>query len=293
MLDPIATLTLELRALGKLKELELFSKTAMTNKEIAARTVRNEPAARKELKPLEERMARERRATRKKLIERKTPERLTEPDEHKAPEQLTEPEIEHKAPEQLTEPETECKAPEQLTEPKAARKSPEQLAELETERKAPEQPTDPSEAPKDLDAHRKPKYQHESRKARTAREVREELRRYRMHRAREDLAASKRETLESIGGLGIGGWGVGWGSATPSSRVAGGVKVSVRGTPSSEGKGSWGGGGWVEKFSSPAGVIGRATVGGWMMARVVDSRLEFSGGRLVSRARKRSVATCT
>jgi hypothetical protein len=103
---------------------------------------------------------------RKKLIERKTSEQLTEPDEHKAP---TEPKIEHKAPEQLTESKTECKAPEQLTEPKAARKSPEQLAELETERKAPEQPTDPSEAPKDLDAHRKPKYQHESRKARTAR----------------------------------------------------------------------------------------------------------------------------
>lgn len=100
-----------------------------------------------------------------------------------------------------------------------------------------------------------------------------------------------RESLEmkSIWDLGIGGWG----SATPSSRVAGGVKVSVRGTPSSEGKGSWGGGGWVEKFSSPAGVKGRATVGGWMMARVVDARLEVSGGRLVSRARRRSVATCT
>ena len=39
--------------------------------------------------------------------------------------------------------------------------------------------------------------------------------------------------------------------------------------------------------------IGRATVGGWMMARVVDARLEVSGGRLVSRARRRSVATCT
>jgi hypothetical protein len=34
----------------------------MTNKEIAARTVRNELTARKELKQLEERMARERRA---------------------------------------------------------------------------------------------------------------------------------------------------------------------------------------------------------------------------------------
>ncbi|KOO34190.1 hypothetical protein Ctob_007991 [Chrysochromulina tobinii] len=99
-LDPIATLTLELRALDKLKELELFSKTAMTNKEIAARVVRNELAARKELKQLEERMARERHAMRKKLTERKTSE------------QLTEPEIEHKAPEQLTEPKTECKAPE-------------------------------------------------------------------------------------------------------------------------------------------------------------------------------------
>jgi hypothetical protein len=109
-LDPIATLTLELRALDKLKELELFSKTAMTNKEIAARVVRNELAARKELKQLEERMARERHAMRKKLTERKTSE------------QLTEPEIEHKAPEQLTEPKTECKAPEQLTKPKAERK---------------------------------------------------------------------------------------------------------------------------------------------------------------------------
>jgi hypothetical protein len=69
--------------MGKLKELELFSKTAMTNKEIAARTVRNELAARKELKQLEERMARERHAMRKKLIERKTSEQLTlEPDEH-------------------------------------------------------------------------------------------------------------------------------------------------------------------------------------------------------------------
>jgi hypothetical protein len=48
-------------------------------------------------------MARGRHAMRKKLIERKTSEQLTEPDEHKAPEQLTEPEIEHKAPEQLTE----------------------------------------------------------------------------------------------------------------------------------------------------------------------------------------------
>jgi hypothetical protein len=94
-LDPIATLTLELRALGKLKELELFSKTAMTNKEIAARVVCNERAARKELKQLEKRMARERHAMRKKLTERKTSEQLTEPDEHKVPEQLTEPEIEH------------------------------------------------------------------------------------------------------------------------------------------------------------------------------------------------------
>ena len=55
---------------------------------------------------------------------------------------------------------------------------------------APKQPTE-SKAPKDLDARKKPKYQHESRKARAVREVREELRRYRMHRAREDLAASK------------------------------------------------------------------------------------------------------
>ena len=52
-------------------------------------------------------------------------------------------------------------------------------------------------------------------------------------------------SLESSGGLGIGCWV----SATPSSRVVGGVKVSVRGTPSSVGKGSWVGGGWVKKIS--------------------------------------------
>jgi hypothetical protein len=83
-----------------------------------------------------------------------------------------------------------------------------------------------------------------------------------------------RVSLESSEGLGIGGWV----SATPSSRVVGSGKVSFRCTPSSVGKGSWGGGGRVEKIFSPAGGRGRgrgrgrATVGGWTMARVVGRR---------------------
>ena len=52
---------------------------------------------------------------------------------------------------------------------------------LEPEKPVPDAPKQPTEAkaPKDLDARKKPKYQHESRKARAAREVREELQRYR------------------------------------------------------------------------------------------------------------------
>ena len=90
-----------------------------------------------------------------------------------------------------------------------------------------------------------------------------------------------RVLLESSGGLGIGGWVL----ATPSSRVVGGVKVSVRGTPSSVGKGSWGGGGWEEKKFSPAGVRGRATVGGWTMARVGGRRIEAMLGQQHERCR--------
>ena len=109
---PIETLTLELKALGRLKELEscLRPKTPMQFAEPKA--------------------------------ERKTPEQSTETETRKA----TFADIEHKTPEQ---PEIEHKAPEQLAEPK-------------TERKTPEQPTE-SKAPKDLNARKKPKYQHESR----------------------------------------------------------------------------------------------------------------------------------
>ena len=102
-------------------------------------------AACKESKYLEERKARERHEARRKFAERTASEKITERKTS-----------EHESLEQPTEPKTECKAPEQLTEPKA-------------ERKAPEQPTEP-EAPKDLGARKKPKYQHESRKARAARE---------------------------------------------------------------------------------------------------------------------------
>ena len=144
--------------------------------------------ARKELKQLEDRKARERHAMRKKPIERKTSEPVAEPP----------PKTERKTPEPPTEPEIERKSPEQPAEFKAERKTPEQPVEPKTERKVPEQPTTKPKAPKDLDARKTPKYQHESRKARAAREVREELQRYRMHRAREDLAASKVREHEEL-----------------------------------------------------------------------------------------------
>ena len=171
---PIETLTLELKALGRLKELEscLRPKTPMQFAEPKA--------------------------------ERKTPEQSTETEtrkatfadiEHKTPEQ---PEIEHKAPEQLAEPKTERER--QVLDELAARKELKQLEEREArerhvmrkelaERKAIEKLAEPKTKPKiepqDPASHEKPKYQHESRKARAAREQQDGLQAYRVHRARD------------------------------------------------------------------------------------------------------------
>ena len=169
-LDPVATLVLELEALSP-KKLE----EAKARRKLAERQVLDELAARKESKNLEERKARERHKMRKELAECKAFEELAQ---RKTLEELTErttlertarKELKHNA----------------MTTPK----------ELETPATAEAccKPDNPA-----LDARKKPKYQHESRKARAAREVREELQRYRMHRAREDLAATKVREHEEL-----------------------------------------------------------------------------------------------
>jgi hypothetical protein len=93
---PIETLTLELKALGRLKELESCLRPKMPEQ----------------------------------LVEPSTPEKIVEPTEpeieHKAPRQLVEP----------VEPKPESKAPEQPAKPKAERKPPGQPVEPKDERKA-------------------------------------------------------------------------------------------------------------------------------------------------------------
>ena len=200
---PIEALTLELKALGRLKELESCLRPKMPEQ----------------------------------LVEPSTPEKIVEPTEpeieHKAPTQLVEP----------VEPKPESKAPEQPAKPKAERKARKELVERQVlddlaerkelkeleehkarerhamrkfiellelvsaevkileerkgEGKVPDHLTVPKAEPeaKDLGARKQPKH-YESRKVRAAREMREGLLAYRAHRALEERAAYKaREEL--------------------------------------------------------------------------------------------------
>ena len=66
-----------------------------------------------------------------------------------------------------------------------------ELAERKAIEKLAEPKTKPKIEPQDPASHEKPKYQHESRKARAARDLQDGLQAYRVHRALEELAACK------------------------------------------------------------------------------------------------------
>ena len=164
---PIETLTLELKALGRLKELETC------------------------LRP----------KTPEQPVERKTPEKPAKPTaERKPPEQPVEPKAERKARKELVERQVlddlaERKELKELEERKARERhaARQKFAERKGEGKVPDHLAVPKAEPesKDLGARKRPKHRENVRKARVARELQDGLRAYRVHRALEELAACK------------------------------------------------------------------------------------------------------